>query len=851
MASLNATSKFKVFDPPGFTQPPPPPPPTTTVAIAAPPSPSKGSKGSSATQGSRTTESSAGKMSGVVKIGGPFKRAPNPMWLKDRDAFYNTVKASRDAEKATKTRQPITVTMPDGNVLSENKKGEKFMSWETSPIHVAAAISQGLADSCVVAKVTYADRVDYDAMEQGDAAADVNADATADNDVVEASTAELWDLTRPLVGNVAKLEFLKFEEDKEAKTVFWHSSAHILGEALEHQTGAYLTIGPPLNSGFYYDSYMGDNSLTEDDYKGLEAEVGKVTKAKQQFERLVVTKEEALQLFKYNPFKVEIITSKVPDGTRTTVYRCGDLIDLCRGPHLPHTGKVKAFACTSHSATQWLAKDGNDQLQRMYGISFPDKKMLKAWQENMELAKARDHRVLGTKQNLFMFHDLSPGSCFFLPHGARIYNKLMEFIKEEYWKRGYDEVITPNMFNLDLWHQSGHAMHYRDGMFIFDVEGAEWGMKPMNCPGHCLIFGSTVRSYRDLPMRFADFGVLHRNELSGALTGLTRVRRFVQDDAHIYCREDQVEAEVIAALEFMKYVYDIFGMSYKLELSTRPAKALGDVAIWDRAEKALANAMNTFAGEGNWRENPGDGAFYGPKIDIKVSDSMDRVHQCATIQLDFQLPIRFDLKYKSAVQAGEEGGAEGEEKAEKPKKEKFDKKAAKAAKKALNATKDEAKTEVKTEEKNAKKEFVVPNAIPKAGFERPVMVHRAMLGSVERMFAVLCEHYGGKWPFWMSPRQVMLVPVHNDQFEYCETIKEKLHDLGFYAECDLSKNTFPKKVRNAQVDQWNYQLVVGKEEMANGTVNIRTRANEQKGEMKLEEFYAMCTEMKLNRSTAV
>ncbi|GMI09966.1 hypothetical protein TrRE_jg13530 [Triparma retinervis] len=328
-------------------------------------------------------------------------------------------------------------------------------------------------------------------------------------------------------------------------------------------------------------------------------------------------------------------------------------------------------------------------------------------------------------------------------------------------------------------------------MFIFDVEGKEWGMKPMNCPGHCLLFGSTVRSWRDLPMRLADFGVLHRNELSGALTGLTRVRRFQQDDAHIYCREEQIEEEVLAALDFMKHVYDIFGMSYKLELSTRPAKALGEVAVWNRAEKALASAMDTFAGKGNWRENPGDGAFYGPKIDIKVSDSMDRVHQCATIQLDFQLPIRFDLKYKSDkvadAAAPDGGGADA----------------------------------------------------PKAGFERPVMVHRAMLGSVERMFAVLCEHYGGKWPLWLSPRQVMVVPVHGDQFGYGEAIVGRLHGMGFYAEVDTSKATFQKKVRNAQVEQWNLQLIIGKAEMANGTVNIRTRDNKQLGEMKLDEFLDM------------
>lgn len=316
-------------------------------------------------------------------------------------------------------------------------------------------------------------------------------------------------------------------------------------------------------------------------------------------------------------------------------------------------------------------------------------------------------------------------------------------------------------------------------MFSFNVEGKKWAMKPMNCPAHCLVFANSIRSYRDLPLRFADFGVLHRNELSGALSGLTRVRRFQQDDAHIFCREDQIEQEVLQSLDFMKTVYTIFGMSYKLELSTRPLKALGEHAVWDVAEAALARAMNTFAGKGGWKVNPGDGAFYGPKIDIKVMDAMGRVHQCATIQLDFQLPIRFDLNYQTG-------------------------------------------SKVKGEE-----------------FARPVMVHRAMLGSVERMFAVLCEHYGGKWPLWLSPRQVMLIPVHKDWNEYCEGVREKLHQEGFYVDVDLSKSTFVKKVRNAQVAQYNYQLVVGEQEVKNGTVNIRTRENQVEGEQKVEDFVNM------------
>jgi threonyl-tRNA synthetase len=309
-----------------------------------------------------------------------------------------------------------------------------------------------------------------------------------------------------------------------------------------------------------------------------------------------------------------------------------------------------------------------------------------------------------------------------MPHGARVYNKLIEWIRSEYWQRGFTEVITPNVFNLNLWEQSGHAQHYRDNMFIFDVEGQEWGMKPMNCPGHCLMFAHRLRSYRELPIRLADFGVLHRNELSGALTGLTRVRRFQQDDAHIFCRQDQIKSEVIGSLDFMKCVYDILGMSYTLELSTRPLKALGEASLWDLAEGQLAEALNEFVGEGKWKVNPGDGAFYGPKIDIKVYDAMERIHQCATIQLDFQLPIRFNLEYKSNVEGGAAGAGGG------------------AAGAGAGGGGE--------------------------SFQRPVMVHRAMLGSVERMTAVLTEHWGGKWPFWLSPRQCIVIPVDPKFIDY-------------------------------------------------------------------------------------
>jgi len=800
-------------------------------------------------QGRRTIQSSGPLMEtggdedgdgegGSKLIGGTsfVARTRNPSWLQDRGRVYEIIKARRQQERETKKFVPITVTMPDGTVLShykpkkaakaaaapnndnenDNKESaaavvvaaavveepEPFQAWKTTPYEVAATISQGLADASTVARVTYARYVDdYSPAEDGMEAADTLAEAmdemeiednnentgagAGDGDENENDKKQgtlpplLWDLTRPLVGPVSHLEFLKFDTDHEAKTVFWHSSAHMMGEALEHLYGVKLTIGPPLKGGFYYDSYMGtEDAIKDEDYKDIQKEVTKITKQKQKFERMVVTKEEALELFADNPFKVKILSTKVADNTRTTVYKCGDLIDLCRGPHVTHTGKVKAFAPAKHSAAYWLGDAEHDSLQRLYGISFPDKKQLKVWQDMMEKAKERDHRRVAAKQELIMFHELSPGSAFWLPHGTRIYNTLLQFIQKQYWQRGYDEIITPNIFNMALWEQSGHAKHYRDDMFTFDVEGSEWAMKPMNCPAHCLMFGHSIRSYRDLPIRYADFGVLHRNELSGALTGLTRVRRFQQDDAHIFCRHDQITQEVLGALNFMKYVYDIFGMTYKLELSTRPKKALGEVSVWNSAEASLEEAMNTFAGKNNWRVNPGDGAFYGPKIDIKVMDAMDRVHQCATVQLDFQLPIRFDLKYT-------------------------------------------------TDSKEEGKQFT-----------RPIIVHRAMLGSVERMFAVLCEHWGGKWPFWISPRQIMVIPVHADYYDYADSVRQQLHAAGLYADVDVGKNKFPKKVRTAQVAQYNFQLIVGKAEMDNGTANIRTRDNQVEGEMKVPELIA-------------
>lgn len=376
-------------------------------------------------------------------------------------------------------------------------------AWETTPMDIAKSISQGLAQNVVIAKV---DGV-------------------------------LYDLLRPLE-NDCQLSLLKFD-DPDGKYVFWHSSAHILGEACERHYGCHLCMGPPTEDGFYYEMAM-EHTVAQSDYPALETLSKNIVKEKQPFERLVVSKENLLKMFKHNPYKVHIINDKIPDGTSTTVYRCGPLVDLCRGPHVPDTGRIKAFAVAKNSSSYWLGNAENESLQRIYGISFPSSKEMTEWKKFMEEAAKRDHRKIGREQELFFFHELSPGSCFFLPHGARLYNTLVDFIKTEYRKRGFTEVMTPNVYNVKLWETSGHWQNYQENMFSFEVEKEKFALKPMNCPGHCVMFGIRDRSYRDLPIRFADFGVLHRNELSGALTGLTRVRRFQQDDAHIFCRPDQV-----------------------------------------------------------------------------------------------------------------------------------------------------------------------------------------------------------------------------------------------------------------------------------------------------------------------
>nr|XP_022920739.1 threonine--tRNA ligase, cytoplasmic isoform X1 [Onthophagus taurus] len=670
------------------------------------------------------------KEKGKDKKGGGDKSSvtelkPWPSYIQERLVIWDKLKNQYDEELAKKDKNPIKVTLPDGKVV-------EAVSWSTTAYDVAKGISQGLADNTVIAKV---------------------------NGVV-------WDLDRPLESD-CKLELLKFD-DPEAQAVFWHSSAHILGEAAERIYGSCLCYGPPIESGYYYDMYMNEKGISASDFPVIEKLMKDIVKEKQPFERLEMKKEDLLKMFDYNPFKLRILNEKVNTPT-TTVYRCGPLIDLCRGPHVRHTGKIKALKVIKNSSTYWEGKADAETLQRIYGISFPDSKQLKEWEKIQEEAAKRDHRKIGREQELFFFHELSPGSCFFQPRGAHIYNTLINFIKKEYKKRGFQEVVSPNIYNVKLWQTSGHWAHYSDNMFSFDIEKEKFALKPMNCPGHCLIFDNRNRSWRELPLRLADFGVLHRNELSGALTGLTRVRRFQQDDAHIFCAIEQIKDEIKGALDFLQHVYGIFGFTFNLVLSTRPEKFLGEVEVWNEAEKALSESLDDF--KQPWKLNPEDGAFYGPKIDITIMDALRRQHQCATIQLDFQLPIRFNLNYVS--ESGEK--------------------------------------------------------------KRPVMIHRAILGSVERMIAILTESYAGKWPFWLSPRQAMVIPIAPAFDDYAQEVRKKIYDAGFMCEVDTDAgDTMNKKVRNAQLAQFNFILVVGEKERSSNTVNVRTRDNVVHGEISVD-----------------
>ena len=571
----------------------------------------------------------------------------------------------------------------------------------------------------------------------------------------------------------AKIKVITYNSP-EGKDVFRHSAAHVMADAvLKAFPKAKLTIGPTIEDGFYYDFDV-DKPFTEEDLKKIEKEMEKIVAEDHKFIRLQPkSKKESVELLKknqgHNEYKLELV-NELGEG-EISFYQHGKFVDLCRGPHLPSTGKIKAFKLTKIAGAYWRGNAKNKQLQRIYGVAFPDKKELEVYLKMLAEAEKRDHRVLGKKLEIFNFDDVSPGSPFFLPKGVIIYNELLEFLREQYRIRGYEEVITPLVYDKFLWEKSGHWGYYRENMFELKVDGREFALKPMNCPSHCMMYSWKTRSYRDLPWRVADFAYLHRNELKGVLGGLTRVRKFSQDDSHIFCTEEQLGEEIDALMEFTKYIYkDVFDFSFNIELSTRPEKSIGTKQQWDQAEAVLKKALerNKLA----YIIKEGEGAFYGPKIDYHIKDVLGRTWQLATIQVDFNLPKRFELKFEG----------------------------------------------------NDNKKHT------------PVMLHRALLGSLERFIGILIENFEGRFPLWLSPVQVRIMTVSQKFGEHAEKLKQKFFDAGIRVELDNRAESIPKKVLEAQMEKIPLMLTVGEKEIANDTVAVRTLDGQVKFGVKKEDF---------------
>ncbi|XP_028835326.1 threonine--tRNA ligase, cytoplasmic [Denticeps clupeoides] len=588
---------------------------------------------------------------------------------------------------------------------------------------------------------------------------------------------QLWELERPLVED-CELHLLGFDT-VEGRQAVWRTGACVLGGVMEGRFGAQVCREGVSDTGLYCDYQLHNSTLSLGE---VESSCREVAAMNLPIIKLDLSVQELKELFQDSPLRLQLAQDQMT-GASLSVYRCGDSVGVCSGPVLPETGFLKSFKMLQVSPVTLSGSVEATDVVRVIGVSFPGEKEREEWEREQEEARKRDHRRIGMDQELFFFNDVSPGSCFFLPKGAHIYNSLTEFIKGEYRNRGFSEVVTPTLYSTALWERSGHWEHYSENMFTVTCKPHTYALKPMNCPAHCLMYEQRLRSWRELPLRWADFGALHRNEHSGALGGLTRVRRFCQDDAHIFCTPQQLEDEITSCLEFVRTVYRVFGFSFHCLLSTRPTPYLGEAALWDDAEKQLEISLQQF-GE-RWELNPGDGAFYGPKIDIQIRDALGRQHQCATIQLDFQLPIRFNLQYVSS---------DGE-------------------------------------------------------MCRPVMVHRAVLGSLERMIAILAENFGGKWPFWLSPAQVMVLPIGGDSEQYGQKVVQTLKEAGFMADLnDDHGATLNKKIRAAQLAQYNFIFVVGEKERVNGTVSVRSRGGKQLGQRSLDEVLTLLKDLKETRS---
>ena len=581
---------------------------------------------------------------------------------------------------------------------------------------------------------------------------------------------ELTDLREELVDG-SEVAFLTFEEDG-GKHTLRHTASHILAQAVKRLwPEAKLAIGPAIDKGFYYDIDM-EHTLTPEDLGKIEKEMSRIVKENLPITKSVMSRQEAIEFFKSKneDYKVELIED-LPEDAVISCYSQGDFIDLCAGPHVASTGKVKAFKLQSIAGAYWRGDEKNKMLQRIYGTAFEKKEELDAYLHLLEEAAKRDHRKLGKELGLFVIKEEGPGFPFFLPKGMALRNELENFWREVHHEFDYEEIRTPIILNKQLWETSGHWFHYRENMYTTIIDEEEYAIKPMNCPGGILVYQNEMHSYRDFPLRYAELGLVHRHELSGALHGLFRVRAFTQDDAHVFMLPDQMQSELMKVIELFDRIYSQFGLKYHVELSTKPDNAMGDDAIWEAATEALRNAIE--AKGIPYVINPGDGAFYGPKLDYHIEDSLGRTWQCGTIQLDMNLPERFQIDY-----VGEDGQK-----------------------------------------------------------HRPIMIHRACFGSMERFIGILTEHYAGAFPTWMAPVQVKILPISEKHVEYAKELAKQMHRDYVRVEVDDRSEKIGYKIRQAQMAKVPYMLVVGDKEVEEGTVNVRKHGGDELGSVPFEEFF--------------
>ena len=585
---------------------------------------------------------------------------------------------------------------------------------------------------------------------------------------------EVVDL-RTIVEKDCSLNILTFESSLNGKKAYWHTTSHIMAQAIKRlYPEIKLAIGPSIDNGFYYD-FDTEKPFTPEMLEAIEKEMKKIIKEDLPLERFELPRKEAIKFMeeKEEPYKVELIND-LPEDAIISFYKQGEFTDLCAGPHVMSTGKIKAVKLLSSSGAYWRGNEKNKMLQRIYGISFPKASQVDEYVNMIEEAKKRDHRKLGKELELFFFDETAPGMAYWMPKGFTMMNTLIDFWRKEHKKRGYQEFSGPQLNSSELWKISGHWDHYKEDMFVLtDADGNEQALKPMNCPNSIKIYQSKLRSYKDLPLRFNDVDVIHRNEKSGQLNGLFRVRMFRQDDSHNYITEEQIGSEIKDIIEIAKQLYSVFGLEYKLTLSTRPEEDfMGEIETWDKAENDLRKVLDEICGEGNYQVNEGDGAFYGPKIDIKMKDCLGREWQMGTVQLDFQLPQRFNLHY-----------------------------------------------------------------IDKDGNKKtPIMVHRALFGSFDRFIGIITEHFAGAFPTWLAPVQVRILPIADSHKEYAEKLKEKLEEYNIRVELDEREEKIGYKIREAQLQKIPYMLIIGDKEVQANAVGVRSRKDGDIGAMSVEDF---------------